>query len=235
MNTFNKYDLDETKRIAKDFVNFFLERSDYFNEASIETRAWTETVLDYFAATKESKEVVVDARRSRRHINGRGKIVIDKKLEEIAPNPRTTEGEYLFDLTHTRFEPYGDHYNGSYEYWQRSFSKDKSPELLPELLLALESEWGKSNDANTNLRYVMEDASKLFPVAARVKTVVFGSVQKDNRKEIIDLLGKMRDCDYTKTREGKDPIWLWIDIPWPKWEDSDGPCAWLDGDVICPI
>ncbi len=118
---------------------------------------------------------------------------------------RTTGGEFLVDLCHTTFPKYEEGW-GTAAYWAKAFDSARE---APSIRLALEREFGSSKDAGRNLHQVMEDASKLFALRARVKVMVFASVNRDNREKILHLARQIAGHD-----RGSETTWVWIDLPW---------------------
>lgn len=187
---FLDYSGAELERVADAFVAEFGPRlGDH-----LATTAWTERVLDWIEKTK-ADFATTDARPAR-----------DRRS-------RNTGGEFLFDLVHSTWPSYGEAW-GTKAYWDRALAGQP-----PELLLALESEWGHARNAETNLHKVLEDASKLLHVRARAKVMLFASNSAANRDEIHGLLTRLIAADRTGLC-----TWLLIDMPWDVKLD---PKKWL--------
>lgn len=228
MRGFGDYGRDDLDRVGGDLVNALVAKRDYLNEIFIGTEQWTEAVLDFFAARKGSEEVV-DARPPRRRKEGRSElcgagkdwIEFDPKLKKIAPQIRTTYGEFLFDLCISTYPSYES--VNPREYWEKSFAEPR------ELLLVLESEFGKQGAGFTTVNSVMNDATKLLHVQARAKVIVFASSTRSMReqKELLRLAKNMAEIDQTRDSRGLRPNWLWIDIPWIRWDKPVSPQHWV--------
>lgn len=177
---FRDYSGAELERVGERFVTEFGPRL----RDHLATTAWTEGVLDWFDATK-ADFATTDARPAR-----------DRRS-------RNTGGEFLFDLVHSTWPSYDDSW-GTKTYWDRALAGQ-----TPELLLALESEWGHARNAETNLHRVLEDASKLLHVTARAKVMLFASNSAANRDEIHSLLTRLVRADRTGPCH-----WLLVDMPW---------------------
>ena len=107
----------------------------------------------------------------------------------------------MLDMTHSTFPDYS-HSLYSEAYWQEAVRRPS------KLDLALESEFGKSTNQPASKFMVFEDAAKLAVVRAKVKVLVFGTVDGSARQTIVDTLAKLRSG-------ADDPApWLWIDLPW---------------------
>jgi hypothetical protein len=216
MPTFDKYTREEASSACETFVTMLRDRSAELNKLRLPTHEWTHFILDWFSSTAP-KTVRVDATgyREDRHSLGRGVDEIDEILRTMAPHPRKTTREFVFDLCHSTWIP-----DGASPYWIRAL------ETPPVMLLALESEMGKASSAPANLNAIMEDASKLLHVCARVKVVVFGSVNEANRLQILKMARKMVLADQTSI-DGQAPTWAWIDVPWAHWTETLQPRAWV--------
>jgi hypothetical protein len=127
----------------------------------------------------------------------------------------TRSGEFLFDLAHTTWPAYSRTRFYTREYWDQALKGEC------ELLLALESEWGKRHAPEVNLAKVLEDASKLAVARARVKVVAFGSETGEaDREQIVGYLKRLRSAAKD------DRPWLWVDLPWQgtrgEWRPASG-------------
>ncbi len=218
MHRFDEYTRKEAEAVAETFIR----QARKMTHANVDTELWTEWVLDWFAGAA-SEKTVVDARRSRCSDGsiGRRSVAARRGLhpEMKSARPRTTGGEFLVDLCHTTFPKYGGDW-GSRAYWERAFV---NTEQAPAIHLALESEFGSSTSEELNLHRVMEDASKLLVLRARVKVMIFASVSPANRDEIVRLATQIAAHD----RSG-ETTWVWIDLPWgASWAGEDGPQKWV--------
>lgn len=211
MNKFKTYSAEDAEKIAETF----LAATKKIQPERADTELWTEWVLDWFAASA-STSAAVDARSSRcgEGRNGGWPLSTLQAFHPDWKTPRATGGEFLVDLCHTSFPDY-NHW-GTPEYWQQAFKTSNKP---PEILLALESEFGSSANDKLNLHRVMEDASKLLVLCARVKVMLFASTTVASRDEILDLAKKM----VTHDRSGA--TWVWIDLPWADTWEKHGPTS----------
>ena len=213
---FNNYSRQEAKDIGVAFLKTFTQHGKKLGDAT-STHDWTEDILDSFAATAPASGVVVDASRAKA-----------RKAEDpppaIAP-ARVSWGEFMLDLVHHRFLAYGRvHEYGTLEYWRAAYAPNREPEML----LALESEAGKQGNRPGNMVAVLEDASKLVSLAARLKVVVFGSNDLEERRNMQSIAKLMQAQDYTNQRSGAErPTWLWLDLPWSVWTPARGPNGWV--------
>lgn len=162
-----------------------------------DTKLWTELVLNWFS-NRAPAGVLVDAtppcKRLQSTIRG-----LPVPLHEI----RDTAGEWLVDLSYSTYPRYEDDWEKP-AYWERVFAMAEPPEML----LAVESEWGSLAPGPNRCR-ILEDATKLAAVRARNKLMVFGS--KDGgaqRNDILDHLRRLRDL------ADSGGTWLWMDVPW---------------------
>lgn len=222
---FKSYDAREAAECGDALLSAF--RSANVVDAN-DTAQWTETILDWFAETAPVDGVVVDAHASKRLRDGAYDAAFHPGLKSVVPRGskrRSGTKECLVDLSHYRFRSYEQY--GQSDYWKQAFDEKQEPEAL----LVLESEWGRAarppgQCSAANVSRVLEDASKLFAIAARVKVVVFASNSPDERRAILQVADRMSARDYTKSRVGT-PVWLWIDLPWCAWTDAHGPSAWV--------
>jgi hypothetical protein len=113
------------------------------------------------------------------------------------------KGEFLVDYCHTT---YPDTRKGeewpSMTWWRRAI------EGPCEILLALESEWGKAGRAELSHVMILDDACKLAAIRAQAKIMVFSSQQGRDLNEIYELLESLR------ARASDLTPWLCIDVPW---------------------
>lgn len=191
---FALYGADELLTIGSAFVDSIQNHAESLARAS-STEVETEFVLDWFAATAPHW-ARVDARPKR----SSGYRSWRKDLPQ-----RQTDGEFLLDLTHTTY-PVEEHGEGWDEYIKRSHVGDKL-----EVLLALESEFGKERSPQGSRGQVFDDASKLAVVRSRAKVMLFASNSRggtENRDVMVRMLTALRTdhCDGSP--------WLWIDLPW---------------------
>lgn len=197
---FRSYGRSELERAGSEFIGAFAK---YLAE-EVGTQPWTEAVLDWWANAAASKRLV-DARVRRPSV---APLLGERQV------PRVTHGEFLFDLVHSTWQLYGNDW-GTEKYWKKALGRRKR--LRPEILLALESEWGKRKGPARNLDSVMVDAAKLLHVQARAKLVLFASVDGPNRGAILGLLRKLISADQSGAH------WLLIDMPW----DARDPERWV--------
>lgn len=135
-------------------------------------------------------------------------------IQAWPPSPDSRAGEFLVDHCQFRAPPRGEDETWL-DWYQRAFGEDT------ELVLALESEWGKRGTKSLSTSLVLDDAMKLAVLRARAKVIVFASRDGTNRQSTLDLLGKMR-----RSLRDEAP-WLWIDLPWRavrggEWEPASG-------------
>jgi hypothetical protein len=216
LRKFTNYTRAEANEVAQTFV----AEARQVKPTAADTELWTEWVLDWFADAA-STEVVVDARGSRCAGASVGRQYVLSRTDFHAgwAVTRTTGGEFLVDLCHTTFPKYEGDW-GSRAYWERAFVNPKQP---PTIQLALESEFGSSTSEELNLHRVMEDASKLLVLRARVKVMVFASVHRDNRQKILALARQIAGHD-----RGRETTWVWIDLPWgDAWTGERTPERWV--------
>lgn len=214
MVRFDEYNEAEVRRIAAAFVACLDGERAHFEQHHAPTWQWTDKIVDWWSGSAPAAGVVVDA-----HPVSTKRGYRDAVLDRIAPPFTARYGECMLDLTHTRFETYGADY-GTIEYWRRAYASTASPELL----LALESESGKRGARGINTHDVLEDASKLLPVAARVKVMVFASHDSGERDVILEIARLMLAKDYTA--RSRPCVWAWIDLPWASWRRHP-PTAWV--------
>lgn len=118
-------------------------------------------------------------------------------------NDHKHHGEFIVDQCHTRF-PNPQEGVSHAEQWRQALATPHSCEVL----LALESEWGREGDLGRTFADILDDAHKLAVVRAKVKVLVFSSHSgRGDHDTIIDAIAKLR-----VVAGDKDP-WLWIDIP----------------------
>lgn len=135
-----------------------------------------------------------------------------EELRALA-RPRSTHGESLFDLAQWRLPKYdGELKYGTEAWWTSAFEIPGGPRLL----LALESEMGKWNNARGTIREVMDDASKLLGASALVKIMVFASTNIQNRNAIVGLLERLAKSDPLRLAGATQqaPTWAYVDLPW---------------------
>jgi hypothetical protein len=210
---FDSYDRAEASTIGAAFAAALRGHAPRLNAAGIPTAHWTEKIIDWWCACA-SDRAVVDAHPPSPRIADDD---IDAGLR-IAPRYERRFGESMVDLAHHAFLSY-DHYADA-DYWHRAYE----PSAAPEMLLALESEAGKLKNRGANRRMIFEDASKLVALAARVKVVVFASHDAAERRRVHEVADRMIRHDYTRTRAGAEPTWLWIDLPWCIWGEFGPEC-----------
>ena len=149
------------------------------------SEVWTEHVLNWFSHTAPAG-VRVDSRLARSTGDG----------------VRNSQGEWLVDLVHTTY-PSDNHY----PYWAPATAlKD---ERAWSILLALESEWGKSRAPTQTFDMILDDASKLTALRATVKVLVTSVTNSEIAYDatLEDGIGKLR----RRTRDTAP--WLWINLP----------------------
>jgi hypothetical protein len=217
---FNTYSADEARDVASAFVNKMCrmtssqERRNLPKSISRDTGLWTEWTLDWWSLQAPSN-VVTDARpllKSTKRNHGLDKTPFRRRFDNEWTRQRDTSGEFLVDLMHSLFPSYNNGW-GTPAYWNATFEQATNPEVL----LALESEVGREGDREETIHSVMEDAVKLLFLSARIKTMIFSSVDmNDSRNEILELAGKMVSRDRTPFS-----AWIWIDSPWV----DTPPCA----------
>ncbi|WNG14412.1 hypothetical protein [Cystobacter fuscus] len=173
------------------------------------TEVWTELVLDWFAcaaSTFSGQPVLVDARAREVREDWRPFFA---SLRDIPM--RNTRAEFLLDLTHSTYPDFtGRYYNDAY--WDEVLLKER------EVLLGLESEWGRFGDVRHTRVKVLEEAVKLAAIRARTKVLVFGS---NSQKQCDHLLADVALLRY----QARDAApWLLIDVPWTQrgrsWQPS---------------
>ena len=197
---FEKYDVGEVQTCSDAFKKAVDEMRKAEREGLvIETADWTHFVLNWFSATAR-KGLVVDAKRARAWGFGRPPRT-RALIKELTGEDRDTRGESLFDLAHSDYPPYEEGW-GTAAYWERALAEPR------QLFLVLESEWGKENSPGAIFAMVLEDATKLLHVDARVKVVIFGSHSNDHRDQILRCGAQMAKIDRAKA------AWLWFDVPW---------------------
>ena len=108
--------------------------------------------------------------------------------------------EFLVDLCHTTYPPRDDS-------MRRRAWYDLAVSQPLRFRLALECEWDQSS-RDGSLARIMDDAAKLAGVRADSKVMIFGSLAKDHRLQIVKSLERLRDA-------ADDNVpWLWIDVLW---------------------
>lgn len=171
------------------------------------TEVWTEFVLDWFAhaaGTVSERPVLVEARGCDVRQDWRPFFA---RLRDIPR--RNTRAEFILDLTHSTYPDYAGRYYSD-DYWNECLIKER------EVLLGLESEWGRFGDVlNTRVK-VLEEAVKLAAIRARTKVLVFGSNGSEQRDGLIADVALLR----YRTRD-KAP-WLLVDVPW-RWKGDSWP------------
>lgn len=161
------------------------------------TGVWTDFVLDWFWGTRaeayEGKRVTVDASRSK-----------SKSAAADELKMRTCHGEFLADMVHSTYPPYGTKPRwNTVEYWEEAI------ENPCKLLLALESEMGTYGNQGGTFIKVMEDAAKLPALRAKMKVMVFASHKgTTDQTELLAALKKLR------ARSDDPAPWLCVDLPW---------------------
>jgi hypothetical protein len=187
---FNKYTPDELEECGRTFVQFLLDNRDTLFQ--LEGKEWTEVVLDWFSGTARSG-TLVDAHPP--------KDAVTTELEQIRQKvaKRTTVSEFMVDLCHSNFPPYTPHPFYGRAYWSVSLSEPR------EIHLALESEWGKANNAQANYAFVMEDATKLSAIRAKCKVLVFATASTEYREEVLAGVKSLRQVMSDATP------WLLVD------------------------
>lgn len=212
MTRFDVYDRNEATTVGGAFVDALRARA-ALNAQSIPTHHWTEKIVDWWSWCA-AERAVVDAHPPSRRVSD---AEIHDAIRGLARRYDRRFGECLVDLAHHDFLTY-DRY-GEREYWRDAYG----PSASPEMLLALESESGKFTNRGANRHMIFEDASKLIPLASRVKVVIFASHGEADRREILRVADLMVRHDYTRTRAGALPTWLWIDVPWSAWSEAFRP------------
>lgn len=147
-----------------------------------DTEAWTEFVLDWFAAAAPD-DLLVNARPSR----GRWRHKVRRHGLEIPY--RRSEGEWMLDLAHSTYS-----LAGAERYWQRQLEGD----LDCTIRLALEVEWGNRNA-------ILDDASKIAAVRGDAKVMITGVPAKLSR----DV---QRDLERLRVLSKDGAPWLWINL-----------------------
>ena len=162
------------------------------------TKWWTEHVLNWFARSAR-EGVFVDARKEQ---------PTDQVVHEVMPPGRATKGEWLIDLIHTSYPPY----KGK-GYWKSLLDENNNVESDWTILLALESEWGRSDSQPVRREMVLDDASKLTALRSAVKVLVT-SMPKEH------AISLERDVEVLRRCTGDDAPWLWINLPSEKTPDN---------------
>ncbi|MCC6215235.1 MAG: hypothetical protein IT376_10220 [Polyangiaceae bacterium] len=186
---FGKYSRADLLRLGRRFLE---EVAGHRDHSKWGTEEWTEQVLDWFSADR-AEHVVVHARAPR------------GARSDVGPRA-ATRGEYLVDLAHSTWPGYAKPRTRAY--WNEALAPEREPKL--ELLLALECEWGKVENARETLHRVMQDAAKLLHLAARAKVVVFSGTNQQNSGDLLGLLRRLAARDPTRAP------WLFIDVPWSR-------------------
>jgi len=227
---FRTYDADEAAEAGRAFLGAF----DALKAGLVDchdTHHWTEATLDWFANAAPEQGVVVDASPATRLRNDRlAEQRFENALDDVAPPSPARRGACLLDLAHHRLLDYA-HYREREAYWRKAYAEalQQNAVTAPEMLLGLESEAGSEGNASLNTHRVMEDASKLLPFATRIKVVVFGSNDLAERARIQELADLLAKADYSLSRAGRPPVWLWLDIPWAsRWTKKHGLAGWID-------
>lgn len=168
------------------------------------TEVWTEFILDWFAhtaGTVSEKPVLVDARACAAREDWRPFFA---NLRDIPR--RNSRAEFLLDLTHSTYPDFAGRYYSD-GYWDECLLQER------EVLLGLESEWGRFRDVlNTRVK-VLEEAVKLAAIRARAKVLVFGSNGTEQRDRLI------ADVALLRYRTRDEAPWLLVDVPW-RWKDE---------------
>lgn len=174
------------------------------------TEVWTEFVLDWFAYAAgmvSDRAVLVEARACDVRKDWRPFFA---SLPDIPR--RNTRAEFLLDLTHSTYPDYSGRYYTD-DYWDECLLMER------EILLGLESEWGRFRSVlNTRVK-VLEEAVKLAAVRARTKVLVFGSNSTEQRDQLI------ADVALLRYRMQEQAAWLLVDVPWNWKGDSWQPTA----------
>jgi hypothetical protein len=166
------------------------------------TKEWTEFVLDWWASVGRLGKLAVDCRPGSDKIDW-ATTWNTERPDELPERGRSNE--FLNDLIIASYPPYkGNFYTDGY--WDGVLKGEPR-----QILVALESEWGAENSAAMNRGKVLEDATKLVHVRARLKVLVFG-VKKDHAKSLIKDVSQLRERD-------EDPSTPWLLFPVP-WDDS---------------
>jgi hypothetical protein len=166
------------------------------------TEVWTELVLDWFACsagTFSGQPVLADARARDVREDWRPFFAC---LRDIPM--RTSRAEFLLDLTHSTYPEYAGRYYSD-AYWDECLLSQR------EVLLGLESEWGRFGDVRHTRVKVLEEAVKLAAIRARTKVLVFGSNGTEQRDRMFSDVALLR-------YQTRDPApWLLVDVPW-RWK-----------------
>lgn len=126
--------------------------------------------------------------------------------EQISKEP--TPGEYLLDFTWTT--------------WPYVFKQ--APSLVPrnhyEILLAVESEWGKESSPALNFQMVLDDFCKLVDVKARYKMLVYSYHPPEATPSSLAELHASFE-HIVRWHRNFDPreSWLFVGVPW-KWPEN---------------
>jgi hypothetical protein len=127
------------------------------------------------------------------------------------------KGEFLVDYCHTTYpaKETGEEWPSS-RWWSRAIRGQC------ELLLAMESEWGKCKNSELSHVMILDDACKLAAIRAKVKVMIFSSQERNDRNEIVNLLSRLRSAARDTSP------WLWIDIPWEETRPRNIGCGLFD-------
>jgi hypothetical protein len=119
---------------------------------SAPTEVWTGTVLGTF-----------------RQIGKQRKFTCDSSF---------TNGEYLFDLCWTTYPSYPyrkcEYYTQYYKYFNDNLKFGS-----PQIVLALESEWGVEKDKDRSRTLVLDDFCKIRDAKSIIKVMIFGFHRED--------------------------------------------------------
>ncbi|WP_164017861.1 hypothetical protein [Pyxidicoccus trucidator] len=194
---FVRYDSAELTTAGKQLVDAMIRGYDRSLEPP--TEAWTELVLDWFACAAgafSGQPVLVDARAREVRADWRPFFSC---LRDIPM--RTSRAEFLLDLTHSTYPDYiGRYYKDAY--WDECLLGQR------EVLLGLESEWGRCGDVRNTRVKVLEEAVKLAAIRARTKVLVFGSNDTEQCARLI------ADVALLRYQVRDETPWLLVDVPW---------------------
>lgn len=197
---FTRYDSADLTTAGNELVADMCRGYDRSHEPP--TEVWTELVLDWFACaagTFSERPVLAEARARDVREDWRPFFAC---LRDIPM--RTTRAEFLLDLTHSTYPEYSGRYYTD-PYWDDCLLEER------EVLLGLESEWGRFGDVRGTRVKVLEEAVKLAAIRARTKVLVFGSNGTEQRDRMFSDVALLR-------YQTRDPApWLLVDVPW-RWK-----------------
>lgn len=199
---FARYDAEELTAAGERLVDGMVRGYDLKREPP--TEVWTELVLDWFACAAgavSGRPVLVDARAREVREDWRPFFACLRDIPR-----RDTRAEFLLDLTHSTYPDFTGRYFTD-AYWDEVLLGER------EVLLGLESEWGRFGDVRHTRVKVLEEAVKLAAIRARTKVLLFGSNGTEQRDHLFADVALLR-------YQARDAApWLLVDVPW-RWKEQ---------------